>query len=1042
MTDYFSEYSSFVGANKGLPSPADTPYETPGFIRSKRTSRATLESSREHSQSPPPLPPDTADHHDKGRDGRYTGLDPRRFTPTLHASLVAEILSLRREIDSKNGLVENLETSLSSAKHENEKLNQQLSESSRETKKARHQVQQMERGAYDALEDLVKQRDTAQNIADGLRIKLEAAQKKVRQQDDDAERTQSIWETDKESWENERRQLERRIHVTDSRLRTFVEEINTHQISTNQNESANIDDGEITFKDSGIGNENDTASIRSASPTKHRRNVSSISMRPGNIRSSFALRPTSATPDLYARPVGNSLADELGGDEEDRYDEDDIEGEEGLGYPEPVKRGDSRQSIVSGDWDAKAKRVLGFTTGVRDSTTVRERAKKFEDSPSSRELAKQPLGSPFAASSSPKELKRPVYVDSGYQPSPPPSPPRMESRRNVDEEVAADRAWSVDAARSGIAADVGLSQSPRPGSALTLDTSPMSPPQTPVINDTQWTSQQTAPARISTYCTASTQTDFVELERSTVDTVDRDDSAPSIVPSIAIHPPGSRPPTPHDHVLPPGTKSVGSQASLRWPCRDASVQTEEIRIDRRAFKLPPHLLPAHLLPSPVLGGETRESRPKRSASGGLPQKPTNFSIGGQDSSSPPIQSPTERPPALSRDNSSRDLRNLPLKAIPLPKPVLSPTIARSEMFNNGPLNRSAQYGVTQVKREMSYFPEMGDHPESSKPSELTSDIDTTAQSASALFLNRAPQGRFGLSEPPRAVPEDKEISSEQRSDTADSYDAVPPVPAIPNNRTGSRNQFARPLQKPHSRRDFRSRSPSFGSMASSSYSAGSARIYPPYPIPMRSSSRIYSQPHSEGSRSPSMYDPFGPTGHRSSRASHARQQSLRKVKSAAVIRNKPRRNSPNKHHRSRRRSPELTPVQSMAFESPAPANMVIPELPTPLQNSRSFEYVKTPVNMGKPMNVNVPPRVSAENDLVDGIAATMVGEWMWKYVRKWKSFGVGEDSADNRGVDSANHGTRHKRWVWLSPYERTIMWDTKQPTSGSALLGKKGRKCE
>jgi len=93
-------------------------------------------------------------------------------------------------------------------------------------------------------------------------------------------------------------------------------------------------------------------------------------------------------------------------------------------------------------------------------------------------------------------------------------------------------------------------------------------------------------------------------------------------------------------------------------------------------------------------------------------------------------------------------------------------------------------------------------------------------------------------------------------------------------------------------------------------------------------------------------------------------------------------------------------------------------------------------------------RTSHEANLIDAIAATMVGEWMWKYVRKRKSFGIGEDTSDfpqpgqKPATSGTNHGTRHKRWVWLSPYERTIMWDSKQPTSGTALLGKKGRKCE
>lgn len=116
----------------------------------------------------------------------------------------------------------------------------------------------------------------------------------------------------------------------------------------------------------------------------------------------------------------------------------------------------------------------------------------------------------------------------------------------------------------------------------------------------------------------------------------------------------------------------------------------------------------------------------------------------------------------------------------------------------------------------------------------------------------------------------------------------------------------------------------------------------------------------------------------------------------------------------------------------------------------NFDYVKGSVDLtGPPSGPSSQPRVSEETNLVDAIAATMVGEWMWKYIRKRKSFGIGEDSsefpvADQNGIvnNVTAHGTRHKRWVWLSPYERTIMWDNKQPTSGPALLGKKGRKCK
>ncbi|KKY29694.1 putative nuclear migration protein [Diaporthe ampelina] len=78
----------------------------------------------------------------------------------------------------------------------------------------------------------------------------------------------------------------------------------------------------------------------------------------------------------------------------------------------------------------------------------------------------------------------------------------------------------------------------------------------------------------------------------------------------------------------------------------------------------------------------------------------------------------------------------------------------------------------------------------------------------------------------------------------------------------------------------------------------------------------------------------------------------------------------------------------------------------------------------------------AATTVVDAIAQTMVGEWMFKYVRRRKSFGVAND---NVGKDDSSND-RHKRWVWLAPYERAILWSSKQPSSGSALLGKSGRK--
>ncbi|PIA95819.1 hypothetical protein CB0940_10750 [Cercospora beticola] len=1039
MADYFSEYSQYMGA-KGLPSPADTPYETTGFLRSKRSSRATAASSREASPSPPPpLPSDARETQEQARDGRYSNMDPRRFTPTLHASLVSEILKLRRELDSKNNLVENLEVNLSLAKNENDALNGQLSESAREVRKAKQQVQQIEQGTYEAVEDLVRERDEARATLEELRAKFELAQKKTRQQDEDAERTQNIWENDKEAWDSERRQLERRIHVTETRLRAVVDEMNAQQSQT-QSDAATDDS---TFKDSGFGNESDTGSIYSAtpsaSPKKHRRNMSSISFVHRHMRSSVVSRTTAATPDLYFRP-GNTLADELDIDELDEYDnEDSVNGDDTPESAAQMKHeAAARSNSANVELDAKAKRVVGLTTDSLESPSAKNFPKLEVESEGQRQPTKQyqdrATTPPPAAFHTPVPDVRATYVDAGYQPSPPVSPPRVEVTRPGDD-IANENLEDEMRQQPPPAIDVNASlQQPQP----TLSHKPISPPETPVVDvGGTWVHHKPELTVVLEYSTASTQTDPVEQEppRSGHNPKRDSLSPPSFVPSIAIHPPSSRPSSPRPYALPPGTKNATAQANMGWPSRDACMQTEEIRIDQRPVKLPPHLLPSSLLPSPSFQENSRPQSKRISASSVLTKRasfnrPPAISI----PASPPLQSPTDSSPDMARNNGARDLRHYPLKALPLPRPVLSPPLPVNETFqSNGPLNRSSQYGVTQPKTD--YMG--GQEPESSEQSDYedpVEDHDPADLIASMPVTSRPPLGRFGLSDPPKAVPEDKEISPERRPGTSDSH-AAAPAPSISSSRATSSRRHT---QQPQARLGRSPRSPSFTSMASSSQSAYQSDPLPPYPIPLRSSSRP--KPQSEGSQSPTPHDGFGTRTGRTGR-SHARQASLRKVQSAAIIRNRHGRTSPTKGHRRSRRSPQLTPVQSMAFDSPAPTKFPIPELPSPV---REYPHVKGSVDLRSSPGES--SQGGEETNLVDAIAATMVGEWMWKYIRKRKSFGMGDDTSEmpvaseNGIVNVTAHGTRHKRWVWLSPYERTIMWDTKQPSSGTALLGKRGRK--
>ncbi|KAK6431419.1 hypothetical protein LTR95_012421 [Oleoguttula sp. CCFEE 5521] len=1047
MSDYFSEYTSFIGG-KGLPSPADTPYETPGFLKTRRSSRATTAGSRsrEPSSSPPPLPPDAVDYNEKSRDGRYSALDPRRFTPTLHASFVSEILSLRRELESKNNLVDNLENELATTKNDNEGLSQQLTASTKAGRLAKQQVHQMEAGTLEALDAMARERDAAKITSQDLRSKLEAAQNNTRLQDQDAERTQSIWEREKETWDNERRQLERRVHVTETRLRTFVEEMTARQAANESQNGFHDEAGESnTFNDSGIGLDSE---LGAASPKKqyHVRNASSMSYRSRNGGRASGRRSIE-TPEPWTMGNGHSLADELGIDEEDEYDMDEFEhGDESLEYPERVRRNvESRQE--DGDPENKAKRVLGLTDEIAQPSHRRDNSAGFIMAP-----VQPPPEVPREAAS--VGVSKVTYVDTGYQPSPPPSPPkvRITPAAGVNS-VPIDNDQSQTQHAMAVAARVAAS--------------PISPPETPIIDSMPWSDRKRRSLFKAVYSDVATQTEVADTVQPKAETNKRDSlRIPVLVPSIAIHPPSSRPSSPRPYALPPGTRNASTQASLAGNGKDASVQTEEIRIDkRRQIKLPPHLLPSYLdetlvYPEPPAQFDVAPTQMKQREVS-LPPPPilTNFKAAVTAMPTPPVQSPVDATsPVYTRHGSNKSLSSMPLKAIPLPKPVLAPSAAFAEApstKSEGPLNRSSQFGVSQnnaTSRQLAAMDVDSDYSD-------YEDAEMGDVATSMPRNNKAPVARFDF---PASIFGNMPQSPMHRPGTADSYDAAP-APSIASSAAGSfrgpPNRRAPPPPKLNSYNKHRSRSPSFNSIASSSFSTQSA--IPPYPIPMRSSSRVMPPVFNNGRRSPTP-DNNIVRGHRNMRgahqklAAHQRQGSLRKVQSATAMRGghgsrmSPKKSSPQKPRR-RLRSPSLTPVQSMAFESPASPRQTkfpIPELPTPLQQTLTFDWGNCPSTSSKPPGTagsSLPP--SDETQLIDAIAATMVGEWMWKYIRKRKSFGVeaaaddfAAQAGDNQGIPSGSHGTRHKRWVWLSPYERTIMWGSKQPTSGQALLGKKGRK--
>ncbi len=225
--------SAAAAAAASLPTPQDTPYRTPSS-GSKR-SRRSITPPGTKSSSPPFQTVDRGGRNSKrssrdvAHDESISVLDPRRFTPTLHANLVAEILNLRRDQEEKIKLIEGLETSLHASREEKDAVEQTLASTSKEGRSLKRQLQLLEGGSSSALSELARERDEAVDSSTDTRKRLEAAQKKIRHQEQDSQRVHDLWTQDKESWEEERRKFERKVHVAESRLKVLLDEVAAYQ---------------------------------------------------------------------------------------------------------------------------------------------------------------------------------------------------------------------------------------------------------------------------------------------------------------------------------------------------------------------------------------------------------------------------------------------------------------------------------------------------------------------------------------------------------------------------------------------------------------------------------------------------------------------------------------------------------------------------------------------------------------------------------------------------------------------------------------------
>ncbi|KAF1836352.1 hypothetical protein BDW02DRAFT_240939 [Decorospora gaudefroyi] len=973
-TDYFSDQEVFT-SNHPLPTPAGTPYNS----LSRRTSRYDTPGS-EIASSPPPLPPDPGfSSDDAANDENISVLDPRRFTPTLHANLVSEILNLRRELDTKHRFIDDLETNLHTVRTDNDSLVKQLSASTKEGKSVKRQLQHFETETLAALEEIAAERDKTKETNVDLREKLAIAEKKSRSQDDDSTKVHDMWAREKEVWADEKRTLERRVHISESRLRMLLDEIAMQEAA---HEEAGLEsEGEDQMRDSNIP-ESDTTSIRSSpqrrSSTRlgrHSRNRSNSSYK--SIGRNYRMSLMSS--DGHGRANGISLADELVFDEEDEeLEELELDSDD---FPENEMRArralESRQSMLP---DEKAKRVLGLSndsqqiTGSRDSPATNEDAEQrkmsYETIQSSTTLTPRDITLIFPPT-------RPIYIDTGVQPSPPPSP-------TVPVMIEAS------------------SQTTEPSAQMKLNDVPSTAAE---IEANQSRKRVSVPLNSGPLAGVSSATTMIS---SSVQTVDQPLSPPP-TPKITIS--SDQPPLSPVFQVEVASTATQTESPVE-PMRSTSMQTEPIRIDQRSVKLPAHLLPSAISSKP--------STPETNGNKVIKEDPQNSASSDTEATGVRI---TARQDLIARLEKAAD------KKIENRYPGNN---------DNGPLSRQLHADILNRPFRTSSLFAGFDGPSSDEEeddAQLSDDDYRSAQYSTPMLSSRnAKSGR--PVNPPTPVPEDKESTPVSRpsEDSINSTSLASKRSSMEKPARVGKAQRNSLTRQPSIRRSamiqsgtaahIRSRSPSIGSLGSSNYLPK-----PPFPVPTRSSSRNKPVSKSEGSQSPTPRNSGSHAGRRPYGVKHQRKDSLRKVRSAAPV---------TKAGRSRSRSPPLPATPSNADTSS------IPPLPSDIVSASGFRH-RHQLSTATAYTANGSINSSAtQTSVVDAIAASMIGEFMWKYVRKRKAFGGPDTPTDvSRAAEEASlasHGVRHKRWVWISPYERAILWSSKQPTSGSALMGKSGRK--
>lgn len=961
--------------------------------------------------TPPPLPPDYISQpkglHNGDNNSTY---DAEHFNSSLHASLVSEILSVRRDLESKNRLVEELETHLSHSRNESETLQSSLQRSGKESRALKRELALHEDGTLSAMESLAKEKDEVNEINSDLKRKLELAQKRFRAQEEENTRLRSSIEAERARWTNERRHLDRKATLAQTRLQSVFDELAAREAQASEASKAEFA-GRDSFNDPSRNDTDDASSITSLEhhSQRHLKYQSSL----GSITE-----------------LKKSLADELGADEsdEDNDSQADMSTADRTSRDSPSKG--MQEKRFSQTEEGQARKVLGIVSAfegkLRESSSPEAHRVSFpkhvrDSMASSKYSDKHSSISSRPDTEEPKAVDRDANTNTDYgeiqsptdslpatpvpeieanqrrKRDPLPSQPRFSHSRTKSDPSPSLQSFTENQDDELHVADVS---SPGPVAAPSQES-----PSKHILSHTE------APSKTE-MCSSSTQTEPLDqtIGEHTVSKPDfpipppPDRAAPQrpVVPTITVHPPENASDSlQSDSVLPPNTKNIGCQTTLdlRVCTRSVSVQTEAIRIDKRMIKLPPHLLPS------ALQDKAESTWDPPSIRGKSEQKVKSHGSDHSDRSFPPPLPPLEEFSDAVSGDTEADVSST------IPKRRTSSRLRRK---------------LSRPDPELDPYDELDDL-------DASDGEDISAPAIGRLNMRSQKQGKPAF-EPPEPVPENEKVvsalprqpRSRQSNESHRSLEKGKRLPRWPGHNDAMVQHQARLSNLARGGSSNHSRSPSLGSAASSSNFSKSSGPRPPFAIPARRSSKEASS--HDLWRASNQSSPTRRAGRLTKKPG-----SVRKARSAANIAEAGR--SSISAVKAAKAPGAFTFERVPEYPQRPPP---VPKEIGPRQHKRADPSTSSQLQDLSSVypTGNASIGSSLQPSLVDSLTASMIGEWMWKYVRKRKSFGRQETPAE----PGKTSDVRHKRWVWLSPYERTIMWSSKQPASNSALMGKTGRK--